>query len=71
MSRLTYRLKKSQQKENQLVITENNNEPNQKLTEIVDGLVGEWVQETEREDGFKTLNKVIPWSHFNVIFSDG
>ena len=41
MSRLTYRLKKSQQKENQLVITENNNEPKQKLTEIVDGLVGE------------------------------
>ena len=30
-----------QQKENQLVITEKNNEPNQKLTEIV---VGEWVQ---------------------------
>ena len=30
-----------QQKENQLVIIENNNEPNQKLTEIVDGLVGE------------------------------
>ena len=42
VSKLTYRLEKSLfQMENQLVISEKNNEPNQKLTEIV---VGEWVQ---------------------------
>jgi len=39
--------------ENQLVITKENNEPNQNLTEIV---VGEWVQQ-KCEDSFKILKQ--------------
>ena len=42
-----------QEKENQLVVTKENDEPNPKLTEIV---VGEWVQ-WKCEDGFKILKQ--------------
>ena len=53
-----------QQKENQLVITKKNNEPNQKLTK--QWSVPEWVQ-WKCEDGFKILKQVNTLSHFNVI----
>ena len=44
----------TQQKENQLVITNENNELNQKLTEIVVGIkVNQW----KCEDGFKILKQ--------------
>ena len=54
-----------QQRENQLVITKKNNEPNQNLTEIV---FGEWVKKNAKMV-LKSLNKVTPCSHFNVVFS--
>ena len=60
-----------QEKGNQLVITKKNNEHNQKLTQIV---VGEWIQWDENKNAtmvLKSLKKFTPWSHFNVIFSDG
>ena len=60
-----------QEKGNQLVITKKNNEHNQKLTQIV---VGEWIQWDENKNAtmvLKSLKMFTPWSHFNVIFSDG
>ena len=56
-----------QQRENQLVITKKYNEHNQKLTEKWS--VSEFNKNAKM--GSKTLNKGIPWSHFNVIFSHG
>ena len=68
VSKLTYRLEKSS-----FHITRKNNEPiqpNQKLSEIVVG-----AQRSEFNNNAKmvskSFNKVIPWSHFNFIFSDG
>ena len=56
-----------QQWENQLVIIEKYNEHNQKLTEKWS--VSEFNKNAKM--GSQTLNKGIPWSHFNVIFSNG
>ena len=55
-----------QQKENQLVITKKNNEPNQKLTEIVVGAGAELHEKAKMVS--KSLKK---GSYFNFIFSDG
>ena len=53
-------------KENQLIVTKKNNEHNQKLSK---SSVSEFDKNAKMVS--KSLDKVVPWSHFNSIFSDG